>query len=83
MDINCAVLSLTLVDVGVMVAALIPWNAWVIGYGVVLGGITVNEFIPYTFLPMLCPIISMIHNFAGVGLFHKDDEVKYRPLWRR
>ena len=66
-----------------MVAALIPWNAWVIGYGVVLGGITVNEFIPYTFLPMLCPIISMIHNFAGVGLFHKDDEVKYRPLWRR
>lgn len=83
MDINRAVLSRTLGDVGVMVAALIPWNAWVIGYGVVLGGITVNEFIPYTFLPMLCPIISMIHNFAGVGLFHKDDEVKYRPLWRR
>ena len=83
MDINRAVLSRTLGDVGVMIAALIPWNAWVIGYGVVLGGITVNEFIPYTFLPMLCPIISMIHNFAGVGLFHKDDEIKYRPLWRR
>ena len=66
MDINRAVLSRTLGDVGVMIAALIPWNAWVIGYGVVLGGITVNEFIPYTFLPMLCPIISMIHNFAGV-----------------
>lgn len=83
MDIHRAVLSRTLEDVGTMVAAIIPWSAWVIGYGVVLGGVTVQEFIPYTFLPMLCPIITLIHNFLGIGLYHKNDEVKYLPLWRR
>ena len=50
---------------------------------VVLGGVTVQQFIPYTFLPMLCPIIALIHNFTGIGLYHKNDEIKYRPLWRR
>lgn len=83
MDIHRCVLSRTLEDVGTMVAAIIPWSAWVIGYGVVLGGVTVQEFIPFTFLPMLCPIIALIHNFVGIGLYHKNDEVKYRPLWRR
>ncbi len=83
MDIHRAVLSRTLEDVGTMVAAIIPWSAWVMGYGVVLGGITVQEFIPFTFLPMLCPIIALINNFLGIGLYHKDDEIKYRPLWRR
>jgi Na+/H+ antiporter nhaC len=83
MDINRAVLSRTLEDVGTMVAAIIPWNAWVIGYGVVLGGVSVQEFIPYTFLCMLCPILALIHNFLGIGLLHKDDAVRYRPFWRR
>lgn len=86
-DINRAVLSRTLEDVGTMVAAIVPWSAWVIGYGVVLGGagnpITVAEFIPFTFLPMLCPIISLIFNFTGIGLLHKDDKVRYRPFWIR
>ena len=83
MDINRAVLSRTLEDVGTMVAAIIPWSAWVIGYGVVLGGISVQQFIPYTFLPMLCPIIGLINNFLGIGMYHSNDEVKYRPFWRR
>ena len=83
MDIHRCVLSRTLEDVGTMVAAIIPWSAWVIGYGVVLGGVTVEQFIPFTFLPMLCPIITMIHNFLGIGLYHKNDEIKYRPFWRR
>ena len=83
MDINRAVLSRTLEDVGTMVAAIVPWSAWVMGYGVVLGGVTVQQFIPYTFLPMLCPIIALINNFTGIGLLHKDDKVFYNPFWRR
>ena len=82
-DINRAVLSRTLEDVGTMVAAIIPWSAWVIGYGVVLGGVSVQQFIPYTFLPMLCPIIALINNFLGIGMYRSNDEVKYRPFWRR
>lgn len=83
MDIHRVVLSRTLEDVGTMVAAIVPWSAWVVGYGVILGGVTVQEFIPYTFLPMICPILALINNYLGIGLFHKDDKVHYKPLWRR
>ncbi len=86
-NINRAVLSRTLEDVGTMVAAIVPWSAWVIGYGVVLGGsgtpISVTEFIPFTFLPMLCPILSLIFNFIGYGRLKKDEPVKYRPFGSR
>ena len=83
MDINRCVLSRTLEDVGTMIAAIVPWSAWVIGYGVVLGGISVWDFIPYTFLPMLCPILALIFNFTGVGMLHSNDPVKYRPFYVR
>ena len=82
MDIHRAVLSRTLEDVGTMVAAIIPWSAWVIGYGVLLGT-TVQEFIPFVFLCILSPIVALINAFLGIGLLHKDDEVKYHPLWIR
>jgi NhaC family Na+:H+ antiporter len=82
MDINRAVLSRTLEDVGTMVAAIVPWSAWVIGYGVLLGT-TVREFIPFTFLCILSPIVALINIFLGFGLFRKSDEIRYRPLWRR
>ncbi len=82
MDINRGVLSRTLEDVGTMVAAIIPWNAWVIGIGVVLGAAPM-EFIPYTFLCFLCPIVALVNNILGIGLLRKNDPIKYRPLWRR
>ena len=65
-----------------MVAAIVPWSAWVIGYGVLLGT-TVQEFIPFVFLCILSPIVALINIFLGIGLFHKDDEIKYYPFWRR
>lgn len=82
MDIHNAVLSRTVEDIGTMIAGIVPWSAWVIGYGVLLGT-TVSEFIPYTFLCFLSPVIAIINIVLGIGLFHRTDEVKYRPLWRR
>jgi len=82
MDIHRAVLSRTLEDVGTMVAAIVPWSAWVIGYGVLLGT-TVQEFIPFVFLCILSPIVALINIFLGIGLFRKDEEIKYYPFWRR
>ena len=81
-DIHRAVLSRTLEDVGTMIAAIVPWSAWVIGYGVLLGT-TVQDFIPYTFLPILSPIMALINNYLGIGLFRRSDTIKYRPFWRR
>jgi len=82
MDIHRAVLSRTLEDVGTMVAAIVPWSAWVIGYGVLLGT-TVQAFIPYVFLCILSPIVALINILLGIGVYHKNDEMKYRPFWRR
>lgn len=82
MNIHRAVLSRTLEDVGTMIAGIIPWSAWVIGYGVLLGA-TVQEFIPFTFLCILSPIVALINAFLGIGFFRKDEEVKYYLFWRR
>ena len=82
MDIHRSVLARTLEDVGTMVAAIIPWSAWVIGYGVVLGT-TVAQFIPYTYLCIFCPLMALVNNFSGIGVYHSNDDVKYRPFWRR
>ena len=83
MDINRAVLARMLADTGVILASIVPWNAWVLGYGVVLGGISIYEIIPYNFLAIVCPIVAIIFNFLGVGFFHKNEEVKYHLIWRK
>ncbi|NLC26923.1 MAG: Na+/H+ antiporter NhaC [Fastidiosipila sp.] len=81
-DIHRAVLSRTLEDVGTMTAPLIPWNPWTIGYGVLLST-TPQAFIPYVFLCILSPIVALINNYLGIGLYRRNDEFKYRPFWRR
>ncbi len=83
MDINRAVLARMLADTGVVLGSVVPWNAWTLGQGVVLGGISVYEIIPYNFLAFVCPIVAIIFNFLGIGFFHKDEEVKYHLIWRR
>lgn len=82
MDIHRAVLSRTLGDVGTMTSALVPWNVWTAGYGVLLGT-SVVSFIPYVFLCSLSIIIALINNLTGIGLFRRSDEVKYHLYWRR
>ena len=83
MDINRAVLARMLADTGVVVSSIITWNAWTLGYGVVLGGISIYEIVPYNFMAFVCPIVAIIFNFLGIGFFHKDEEVKYHLIWRK
>ena len=83
MDINRAVLARMLADTGVVVSSIIFWNAWTMGYGVVLGGFSTLELIPYNFLAFVSPAIAIIFNFIGIGFFHKDEEVKYHLIWKK
>jgi NhaC family Na+:H+ antiporter len=82
LDIHRAVLGRTMQDVGTMIGALIPWNAWTIGYMTVLGTGSL-KFIPFTFLCILSPLISLINIGLLNGVFRKNDQVVYRPLLRR
>ncbi len=81
-DIHRAVLSRTVSDIGVVLCLFIPWNVWTMGIGVVLG-CTVYDFMPYVFFGMLCPVLSLIFNYTGIGLFRSSDDIKYKPFWRR
>jgi NhaC family Na+:H+ antiporter len=82
LDIHRGVLSRTLEDVGTVISPLIFWNAWTIGLGTVLG-ITVFDFMPFTFFSILNPFVALVVNYLGIGLYHRNDEMKYRPMWRR
>ena len=82
MDINRAVLSRSMEDLGTLLVAILPWGAAAAYYSGSLG-VSPLDYIPYTFLPMLSPLIAVINAWTGIGVFRTTDEVKYRPFWRR
>lgn len=82
LDIHRAVLSRSMEDVGTLLCAIMPWGIATAFYSSTLG-VAPLEYIPFTFLPMLCPILALINAWTGIGVFRKSDAVKYRPFWRR
>ena len=32
---------------------------------------------------MLGPVLFLILNYTGIGLYKASDEIKYKPFWRR
>lgn len=62
------VLSRTLEDGGTVFAFLVPWSAAAIYSAGVLGVSTI-EYLPYAFLPLLCPIFAVICAITGIGVF--------------
>lgn len=65
------VLSRTLEDVGTLFAFLVPWSAVAIyTYGVL--GVSCLEYLPYAFLPMLCPIMAVLCAITGISVFDVD-----------
>lgn len=82
LDIHRSVLSRSMEDVGTLLCAIMPWGIATAYYSSTLG-VAPLEYIPFTFLPMLCPILALINAWTGIGVFRKTDEVKYRPLWKR
>ena len=69
-------------DLGTLLVAILPWGAAAAYYSGSLG-VSPLDYIPYTFLPMLSPLIAVINAWTGIGVFRTTDEVKYRPFWRR
>lgn len=82
MDIHPCVLSRSMEDVGTILCALLPYGISAAYYSGTLG-VEPMAYIPFTLFPMLCVIISLINAWFGIGVFRKDDNVTYNPLWRR
>ncbi len=57
-------LARALGDSGLILSPMIPWNINGLMMAGILG-VSVLEFIPYAFLPMLLPIFSLLYGFTG------------------
>jgi NhaC family Na+:H+ antiporter len=65
------VLSRTLEDGGTLFAFLVPWSAAAIySFGVL--GVSAVEYLPYAFLPIICPIMAVICAVTGLGVYDID-----------
>ena len=62
------VLSRTLEDGGTLFAFLVPWSAAAI-YSLGVLGVSAVEYLPYAFLPLLCPLFAVICAITGIGVF--------------
>ena len=79
-DVAPYVLSRTLEDGGTIFSYLIPWSAAAIYVSSTLG-VTTLDYLPYAFLPILCPIFAIIYAATGFALFKTNGApVKGRAL---
>ena len=62
------VLSRTLEDGGTLFAFLVPWSAAAIYSSGVLG-VSAVEYLPFAFLPLLCPLFAVVCAITGIGVF--------------
>jgi Na+:H+ antiporter, NhaC family len=66
------VLSRTSEDSGTVFSPLVPWGlCGVFFYGCL--GVPTIEYIPYTFLSFLVPIIAVIYSWIGFAMFKEGD----------
>ena len=65
------VLSRTLEDGGTLFAFLVPWSAAAIYSSGVLG-ISAVQYLPFAFLPLLCPLAAVVCAITGIGVFDAE-----------
>ena len=67
------VLSRTLEDGGTVFAFLVPWSAAAIyTYGVL--EVSALSYLPYAFLPILCPLCAIVLALTGIGVYDTDNK---------
>ena len=80
-DVAPYVLSRTLEDGGTIFSYLVPWSAAALYVSSTLE-VSTTAYLPYAFLPMLCPIFAIIYAATGFAVFKTDGSpVKGKGLW--
>lgn len=82
MDIHSSVLGRTLEDIATMLDPIIPWTVSGIYYSG-LFNVPVAAYTPFTIIAFLSPVIAIINALFGIGVFRRNDRVRYNPFWRR
>ena len=81
-DVNSAVLSRSMEDVGTMTECIIPWTTSGVYYPSILG-VALTSYMPFAFMAWGSPIIAVINCALGIGLLRATDKVIFRPFLRR
>ncbi|MBA7580654.1 Malate-2H(+)/Na(+)-lactate antiporter [subsurface metagenome] len=76
LDVHSAVLSRTMEDTGTLVGSIIPWDVSAIFFSGILGVATL-DYLPFAFLCLLSPLIAIVNGMLGIGIFRKDEKIKY------
>ena len=80
-DVAPYVLSRTLEDGGTIFSFLVPWSMAAIYTSGVLGVPTLQS-LPYSFLPILCPVFAIIYAITGFAVFKTDGSpVTGKGVW--
>lgn len=66
-------LSRCLEDAGTLTSPLVPWNTCGATMSTYLGVATI-EYIPYCFLNLINPVVSMIFGFTGITMMKLEDD---------
>lgn len=81
LGIEKRVLSRTLEDGGTIFAFLIPWSTTGIYVTGVLG-VPVSEYVPYTFIAFLCPLMAIFYAMTGIAIF-KEKTAARMGRWKK
>lgn len=73
LGIQKRVLSRTLEDGGTIFAFIIPWSTTGIYVTGVLG-VEVVQYMPYTFMAFLCPLMAIFYAMTGIAIFKENKE---------
>jgi len=65
------ILSRSLEDSGTLFAFLVPWSAAAI-YSTGVLGVSAIEYLPFAFLPLLCPLIAVVCAITGIGVYDRE-----------
>lgn len=68
-------LSRCLEDAGTLTSPLVPWNTCGATMSTYLGVPTI-EYVPYAFLNLVNPIVSIVFGYTGITMLKLEDEVK-------
>lgn len=72
LKIDKRVLSRTLEDGGTIFTFLIPWSTTGIYVSGVLG-VAVTDYVPYSYLAFLCPLMAIFYAFTGIAIFKEKE----------
>ena len=78
LGIDSCVASRTCEDSGTVTSPLVPWGLCGVYFAGVLG-VSTWDYLPYTFLGLLVPVVAVVYAMTGLFIFQSKDQMEVQP----